>query len=148
MAVHLFTKQFYHATLPEFDPPEILYTPLSTLVLQTKQICSKMGGLPSKFLSQAIDPPLAQMELALKEFASLGAIVSQPGSPVLEEVEITLFGRFALCLSLAIEFCRLVLYSILFGIPTDAVVIAAATSLSQDVFSMPTRVLIKDDCLW
>lgn len=50
-----------------------------------------MGGLPSEFPSQAIDPPsLAQMELALKELASLGAIVSQPGSPVLEEAEITL----------------------------------------------------------
>ena len=89
MAVLLFTKLFYHATPPEFDPPEI-HAPLSTLVLQTKQICSKMGGLPSEFLSQAIDPPLAQMELALKELASLGAIVSQPGSPVLEEAEITL----------------------------------------------------------
>ena len=29
-------KRFYCSILPEFDHPEILYAPLSTLVLQTK----------------------------------------------------------------------------------------------------------------
>ena len=132
MAVHLFTKRFYYIIVPEFDLPEILYAPLSKLVLQAKQICSKMGiSLPSEFMSQAIDPPsLAQMKSALKELASFGAIVSQPGFTISEEAKITLVGRFALSLSLDIEFSRLVLYGV-FGIPTDAIVIAPAASLSQ-----------------
>ena len=150
VAVHLFTKRFYWVIIPEFDSPEILHAPLAKLVLQAKQIGSKMGiPLPSEFLSQAVDPPsLEQMELALQELASFGAIVSQPGSPVSEEAEITLLGRFALTLPLDIEFSRLVLYGIFFGIPTDAIVIAAAASLSQDVFSLPTRMVIKEDSVY
>ena len=150
VAVHLFTRQFFWVIAPEFDPPEILHAPLAKLVLQAKQIGSKMGvPSPSEFLSQAIDPPsLEQMELALKELASFGAIVSQPGSPVLEEAEITLLGRFALTLPLDIEFSRLVLYSIFFGIPSDGIVIAAAASLSQDVFSLPTRMVMKEEAVY
>ena len=150
VAVHLFTKRFYWVIIPEFDPPEILHAPLAKLVLQAKQIGTKMGiPLPSEFLSQAVDPPsLEQMELALQELASFGAIVSRPGSPVSEEAEITLLGRFALTLPLDIEFSRLVLYGIFFGVPTDAIVIAAAASLSQDVFNMPTRIIIKEDSVF
>ena len=150
VAVHLFTKRFYWVIIPEFDPPEILHAPLAKLVLQAKQIGTKMGiPLPSEFLSQAVDPPsLEQMELALQELASFGAIVSRPGSPVSEEAEITLLGRFALTLPLDIEFSRLVLYGIFFGVPTDAIVIAAAASLSQDVFNMPTRMIIKEDTVF
>ena len=150
VAVHLFTKRFYWVIIPEFDSPEILHAPLAKLVLQAKQIGSKMGiPLPSEFLSQAVDPPsLEQMELALNELASFGAIVSRPGLPVSEEAEITLLGRFALTLPLDIEFSRLVLYGIFFGIPTDAIVIAAAASLSQDVFNMPTRMIIKEDSIF
>ena len=147
VAVHLFTKRFFWVIAPEFDPPEILNAPLAKLVLQAKQIGSKMGiPSPSEFLSHAMDPPsLEQMELALKELASFGAIVSQPGSPVSEEAEITLLGQFTLTLPLDIEFSRLVLYGIFFGIPTDAIIIAAAASISQDVFSLPSRMVLKDE---
>ena len=150
VAVHLFTKRFYWVIVPEFDTPEILHAPLAKLVLQAKQIGSKMGiPLPSEFLSQAVDPPsLEQMELALKELASFGAIVSRPGYPISEEAEITLLGQFALTLPLDIEFSRLVLYGIFFGVPTDAIAIAAAASLSQDVFNLPTRMIIKEDCIF
>ena len=150
VAVHLFTKRFFWVIAPEFDPPEILHAPLAKLVLQAKQIGSKMGiPSPSEFLSQAMDPPsLEQMELALKELASFGAIVSLPGLPVLEEAEITLLGRFALTLPLDIEFSRLVLYGIFFGIPTDAIIIAGAASLSQDVFSLPTRMVLKEEATY
>lgn len=147
VAVHLFTKRFFWTILQEFNPPVILNAPLAKLLLQAKHISPKMGiPSPSEFLSQAMDPPsLMQMDVALNELAALGAIVRQPGYPVSEQAEITLIGHVALTLPLDIEFSRLVLYGIFFGIPTEAIIIAASVSLSQDVFSLPTRMVMKDD---
>ena len=39
---------------------------------------------------------------------------------------------------------RLVLFGIFFGCPFDAIVMAAALSMYQDVFTLPTRMVIKD----
>ena len=71
------------------------------------------------------------MKLALKELASFGAIISQPGFTISEEAEITLVGRFALSLSLA-DWCCMV------------------SSLAYQLmpFNMPTRMLIKDDSVY
>ena len=144
VAVHLFSRRFYRVILSEHDPPEILTAPIAKLVLQAKQIGSKLGIFsPSDFLSLAIEPPsLEQMEIALQNLANLGAIVSIPGRPLTEEAEITLLGHFSLSLPLELPLCRLVLFGVLFGVPTDAIVMAAAMSLSQDVFLLPTRSIL------
>ena len=147
VAVHLFSKQFYEVVLREYDPPEMLTAPLAKLVLRAKQIGALLGiPSPSEFLGLALSPPsLEQMEAALQDLADLGAIASDIGQGVSEEAAITLLGHFSLSLPVDLVLCRLILFGIFFGCPIDSIVIAASLSLSQDVFSLPSRVLIKDD---
>ena len=147
IAVHLFSQQFYEVVLPEFDPPEMLTAPLAKLVLRAKQIGSLLGiPSPSGFLSLALNPPsLHQMEAALQDLANLGAVASDAGQEVSELSEITLLGHFSLSLPVDLVLCRLILFGIFFGCPIDAIVIAASLSLSQDVFSLPSRVIVKEE---
>ena len=147
IVVHLFTEQFYNVILSEYDPPEILTAPLAKLVLQAKQFGAKLGiPLPSQFLSLAIEPPsLQQMGAALQDLADMGAIVSQPGEEVSEEAEITLLGHFSLSLPVDLVLSRLILYGICFGCGVDAIVMASSMCLTQDVFTLPSRVVIKAD---
>ena len=145
--VHLFTRKFYTLVLPAYDPPEILTSPIAKLVLQAKEIGKKIGHpRPTDFLSLAITPPhLEQLEAALLDLGRLGAIESSSGEDVDEEAEITFLGRFGLSLPVDLDLSRVVLCGVLFGCATDAVVIAASMSLLQEVFSLPSRVLIKDE---
>ena len=147
VAVHLFTRRFYNIILPEFNPPDMCTAPLAKLVLQAKQIGTKLGvPSPTELLMLALEPPsLEQMESALQDLADLGAVISEPGEEVTQTAEITLLGNFSLSLPVDIVLCRLVLYGIFLGIPSDAIVLAAEMSLTQDVFSLPSRYLIKHD---
>ena len=145
--VHLFTRRFHDTVLSPYDTPEILTAPIAKIVLQAKCIGKMIGcPRPSAFLSRAIEPPsLQQMEAALQDLARLGAIESCPGKEIDEEADITFFGNFSLSLPVDLDLSRVVLYGLLFGCAADAIVIAAAMSLSQDVLSLPTRVVMKDE---
>ena len=147
VAVHLFSKKFYNTILTQYDQPEILCSPLAKLVLQAKVIGQKLGiPSPSEFLCSAIEQPsLEQMRVALKDLADLGAIASQRGQEINELAEITLLGHFSLSLPVDLGLCRLVLYGLFFGLPIEGIVIAASLSLYQDVFSLPSRAVTKDD---
>ena len=147
LALHLFTSKFYQRILPEYDPPEMLSAPLAKLVLQAKVIGEKLGmASPSQLLCSAIEQPsLEQMQVALTDLARLGALASRQGREVDEEAEITVLGHFALSLPLSLSLCRLVLYSLFFGVPFEGITIAAALSLSQDLFSLPSRAVLKSD---
>ena len=148
VAVHLITRAFYDIVLSEYDPPEMQTVPIAKLLLQAKQIGSKLNiSLPSELLSLAIEPPsLQQMEAALTTLAALGAIVSQPGIEASENADITLLGHLSLSLPVDIELSRLILFGVIFFCPVDAVVMAASmSSLAQDVFSLPTRLVITSD---
>ena len=146
IAVHLFSQQFYEVVLPEFDPPEMLTAPLAKLVLRAKQIGSLLGiPSPSDFLSLALNPPsLHQMEAALHDLANLGAVASNAGQKVSELSEITLLGHFSLSLPVDLVLGRLILFGIFFGCPIESIIIAAYLSLNRDVFSCPSRVVVKE----
>ena len=148
--VHLFTRRFYRLVLPAYDPPEILTSPISKLVLQAKVVGKKIGHpRPSDFLSLAITPPhLRQLEAALQDLGRLGAIESSPGEDVDEEADITFLGRFSLSLPVDLDLSRVVLCGVIFGCAVDALVIAASMSLLRDVLSLPTRMLIKDESVF
>ena len=144
-AVHLFTKEFYE-TLPDFGPPEIIRVPLAKTFLRTKEIGPQLGiPLPSHLLSMVIEPPsFVQFSTALHDLAEYGAITHRPQHKISENAAVTLLGKFSLSLPLDLNLCRLVLLGILFGCPLDGIVIAAATAMYQDVFSMPMKVIIND----
>ena len=145
VAVHLFTKEFYE-TLPDFGPPEIIRVPLAKTFLRAKEIGPQLGiPLPSHLLSMVIEPPsFVQFSTALHDLAEYGAIAHSPQQKISEEANVTLLGKFSLSLPLDLNLCRLVLLGILFGCPLDGIVIAAATAMYQDVFSMPMKIIMND----
>ena len=145
-AVHLVTREFYNAVFPEHDLAAMATAPLSKLVLQAKQIGSKVG-VPSvtQLLSLAVEPPsLQQLEAALQDLVCMGAIGSAPGVEISEDAPITLLGQMSLSLPVELPLSRLVFLGVLFGCVCDAVVLAAALSLDQDVFTLPSRLVMED----
>ena len=146
IAVHLFTREFYDTSLPEFDAAEITKYPLAKTVLKAKQLGHELNiPLPSHFLSLVIEPPsLLNFEAALQDLVIFGAVVYNPDKGVCEDTDITLVGKFCLSLPLDLKLGRLVLFGIFFGCPFDAITMAAALSMYQDVFTLPTRMVIKD----
>ena len=146
IAVHLFTREFFDTTLSDFDAAEITKSPLAKTVLKAKQLGHKLNiPLPSQFLSQVIEPPsLLNMEAALQDLVTFGAVVYHPDKGVCEDTDITLVGKFCLSLPLDLKLVRLVLFGIFFGCPFDAIVMAASLSMYQDIFTLPTRFIIKE----
>eukprot|EP00731_Ephydatia_muelleri_P020454 Em0013g181a len=145
-AIHLVTRQFYDAVFPEYDLAAMATAPLSKLVLQAKQIGVKVG-VPSvtQLLSLAVEPPsLQQLEAALQDLAHMGAIASLPGTEISEEAPITLLGYVSLSLPVELPLARLVFFGVLFGCACDAVVLAASLSLDQDVFTLPSRLVMEE----
>jgi len=56
-AIHLFTRQRYES-LNDFDPPEILISPLAKHLLKAKYIAKQLHiPLPSELLKMLIEPP-------------------------------------------------------------------------------------------
>ena len=145
ITIHLFTTSFYHHALSDYNPPEMHTTPLGKLLLRARQLGEEIGVTrPSILLKQTIEPPsLLQIEYALQELVSIGAIVTDLNYELSEVADITILGQFSLSLPLDLELSRLVFYGLLFGCPVEAVVIATSVSLSHDPFLMPSKVLIK-----
>ena len=146
IVVHLFTEEFFNTSLSEFDAAKITKHPLAKTVLKAKQLGQKLSiSLPSEFLSLVIEPPsLLNFAAALQDLVMFGAVEYSPDKGVCEDTDITLVGKFCLSLPLDLKLGRLVLFGILFGCPFDAIVMAAALSMYQDVFTLPTRLVIKD----
>ena len=142
-AIHLIMKEDYKK-LADFQLPGIVCTPLSKTVLIAKQIIQKGCdvALPSQLLGSLIEPPsLLQFNTALDDLVEIGAVRPNPQH---SRLEITLLGEFSLGLPLDLKLCRLILLGILFGCPLDAVVMAAGLSMYQDVFTLPTRLVMDD----
>ena len=94
IAVHLFTREFFDTSLPEFDAAEITKYPLAKTVLKAKQLGHELNiPLPSQFLSLVIEPPsLLNFEAALQDLVIFGAVVYNPDKGVCEDTDITLVG--------------------------------------------------------
>eukprot|EP00929_Paragymnodinium_shiwhaense_P006097 TRINITY_DN10892_c0_g1_i2.p1 TRINITY_DN10892_c0_g1~~TRINITY_DN10892_c0_g1_i2.p1 ORF type:complete len:3538 (+),score=1283.55 TRINITY_DN10892_c0_g1_i2:605-10615(+) len=148
VAIRMVPRSFYTAAMPQYDPPEIVDAPLEKLYLNVKQLSQRLrerlpriGALPPRRLLQlTVQPPPAEnIEEAVGTLWELGALTSRSD----ETAQITILGRLAIALPLELRLCRLVLLGVLLGCPADAVVMAAALS-SQDPFSMPLQMVIKD----
>ena len=146
IAVHLFPKMFYSHCLSDYDLSEMHSSSLGKLLLRARQLGEELGiGKPSELLKLAIEPPsLLQMDNALQELVNIGAIVRDITSSVPENSDVTLLGKFSLCLPLELDLCRLIFFGLCFGCPIEGIVIAASLTLQQDFFVMPSRFIIKD----
>ena len=143
---HLFPKALYANLFPAHDPPEMFTTSLAKIVLQARQIGEKIGfNTPSEILNLAVEPPsLVQLEGALHELVSIGAMFPSIDGKPSETGKVTVLGEFSLNLTLDLDLCRLLLYGLYLNCTVEAVIIAAGLSLKQDCFTMPSRLLIKD----
>ena len=146
IAIHLFTKDFYDNILPEFDSPRINTVPLSKTTLQAKVVAKELGiKLPSQLLGSLIEPPpFLSFEASLEDLTESGALSYEPQKGVSEEADMTLLGKFCLSPKLDLVLGKIVLMGIFFGCPLDGIVMAAALSLPQDTFTMPTIMVMKD----
>ena len=145
IVVHLFPHSFYRHVLCDFNPAEMHTTPLGKLLLRARQLGEEIGiSRPSELLKQTVEPPsLLQIEYALQELVSVGALVTDVNFKLSEIANITIFGQFCLTLALDLDLSRLIFLGIFFGCPVEAIVIATSISISHDVFLMPSRVLIQ-----
>ena len=145
ISIHLFPKSFYHHILPDFNLPEMHVTPLGKLLLRARQIGEELGiGKPSELLKLVIEPPsLLQIEYALQELSAIGATVCDGTLNVTETADITWLGKFSLSLPFDLELCRLIFFGLCFGCPVEGIIMATSLSLQQDIFSMPSRFVIK-----
>ena len=150
VAVHLVTKDFYSSEFPDYDIPEMVKSPLTKVFLQAKVLGKWLKfPVPSKLLRETLSPPdHLQLKYAIKELFHSGAIAAPH-----ESADMTLFGKFSLELPIDIRLAKLVYFGICFGVPVNAIIMAAGLSLRQDVFSLPLKAVMKDehkyrDALW
>ena len=144
--IHLITREDYKK-LPDFNLPDIISSPLSKTVLRAKQLVKRECGvsLPSHLLSRLIEPPsLLQFEAALHDLVDIGALRAPRQLSTSEEEDTTFLGEFSVDVPLDLHLCRLILLGVFFGCPNDAVVLAAGLSMYQDIFTIPTRMIMED----
>lgn len=94
---------------------------------------------PRELLRLSAQPPdTSALERSVNTLVEMGALTGSS-----EEAELTLLGHLMLTLPLDIYLCRLVVYGALFGCIADAIIIASALS-TQDPFTLPTHLVIKE----
>ncbi|CAK9007158.1 Probable ATP-dependent RNA helicase spindle-E [Durusdinium trenchii] len=162
LCLRLYTQEFFNAQMHDFEPPEskrgfvlVVVTVLSRsmaldrLYLQAKQLSVQLNqslqgyGAPQgaqQLLSQLPEAPdLKNVTAARQKNAELGTI-----SDGTEAAKITALGYLCLQLPLELKLTRLVWLGAHFGVVADAVVLASVMS-SQDAFSMPSPLFMREE---
>eukprot|EP00913_Durusdinium_trenchii_P034129 g31943.t1 len=162
LCLRLYTQEFFNAQMHDFEPPESKSMALDRLYLQAKQLSVQLNqslqgyGAPQgaqQLLSQLPEegsakaarngsgaaPDLKNVTAARQKNAELGTI-----SDGTEAAKITALGYLCLQLPLELKLTRLVWLGAHFGVVADAVVLASVMS-SQDAFSMPSPLFMRED---
>ncbi|CAK9033511.1 unnamed protein product, partial [Durusdinium trenchii] len=149
LCLRLYTQEFFNAQMHDFEPPESKSMALDRLYLQAKQLSVQLNqslqgyGAPQgaqQLLSQLPEAPdLKNVTAARQKNAELGTI-----SDGTEAAKITALGYLCLQLPLELKLTRLVWLGAHFGVVADAVVLASVMS-SQDAFSMPSPLFMREE---
>ncbi|KNC96237.1 uncharacterized protein SPPG_08391 [Spizellomyces punctatus DAOM BR117] len=118
-----------HRQFHEHDTPEVLRTTLEEVIVQLLAALEHpddFGGIVP-VLSELIEPPdISNVSKSLGRLLHLNLI---------DETErLTPSGRFAGQMPVSLELSRLLLFGILLGIPTEAIVLAAVLSVGRTPF--------------
>jgi hypothetical protein len=125
--------------MSQFDEPELLHTPLEKVVLEVRLLLSGFGSV-SELLAQAISPPKPErIALAVAELYESGAITADD-----EGAAVTDFGKLAAGVPVDMASSKLIHLGYSFGCLPDAIVMAAAQSLQQDIFAIPSSIFLRD----
>ncbi|KAL0112947.1 hypothetical protein PUN28_012296 [Cardiocondyla obscurior] len=124
-------RTFYEKVLTEEPVPEMLRAPLANVILKTKLLDM---GEPKALLALSLDPPnlsnIRNTVLLLKE---VGAFLNKG----MEEFDgdLTPLGRVMASLPLDVRVSKLIILGHLFGVLSDAIIIAASMTV-KDMFNI------------
>ncbi|XP_028993907.1 ATP-dependent RNA helicase TDRD9 isoform X2 [Betta splendens] len=132
----LVTREFWRNQIPDFMTPEILLSPLTSIMLKVKLL--DMGD-PRSVLSTAISPPnlddIVKTVLQLKEMGALSAKCDDGGQN--EDGELTFLGRVLAHLPVDLYLGKMIVLGHVFGCLEECLIIAASHSL-KSFFAIPS----------
>lgn len=118
----LVTKLFYNEHLTEYSTPEMLRSPLDSLVLRAKILDM---GTPVEILGLAMSPPnLSDIHNTIKILKEMGALYRfKDNRYVLDDGLITYMGRIMADMPIDIQLTRLIIFGCMFSVPNEAIII-------------------------
>ncbi|XP_061600189.1 ATP-dependent RNA helicase TDRD9 [Cololabis saira] len=131
----LVTKDFWRNDIQEYMVPEMLRSPLGTIILKVKLL--DMGD-PRSLLSTALSPPnlddIVKTVLQLKEMGALSVRIDTRGQN--EDGELTLLGKVMAHLPVDLCLGKMIVLGQVFGCLDECLIIAASQSL-KSFFAFP-----------
>lgn len=118
----LVTRAFYETQLKEYSTPEILCSPLDSLVLRSKLLDM---GTPAEILGLAMSPPdLEDIHNTIRSLKEMGALYRlKEGRYILQDGNITFMGRIMAEMPIDIQLTRLILFGFMFSVSSEAIII-------------------------
>lgn len=129
----LFTREMESLSMPEFEEPEAALADPALLFLSAKYICERWNKhTPSELISQLIsyDPSWGEGQAPVVSDLFRQGILKEN----FETSKLTIFGSLATWLQLDICASKLVFLSLVFGVPVEGIVLAAAASMDREIF--------------
>lgn len=127
--------------MPESGIPEILRSPMTTIVLKSKILDM---GPPQSILALAMDPPdLTDINNTILTLKEVGALLRYSNGKYSDhDGDLTFIGRVMASLPLDVRSARMVILGHCFSVLEDMIIIAAGISV-QNVFLNPYTTPLK-----
>ncbi|KAG5267526.1 hypothetical protein AALO_G00222740 [Alosa alosa] len=130
----LVTKDFWEREIPDFVIPEMLRSPLDSILLKVKLL--DMGD-PRTLLATALSPPnLNDIERTVLKLKAMGALSVNSPSQKRYDGEMTFLGRVLAHLPVGLHLGKMIVLGHVFGVLDDCLIIAACLSL-KSFFNAP-----------
>nr|XP_034176745.1 probable ATP-dependent RNA helicase spindle-E [Osmia lignaria]XP_034176746.1 probable ATP-dependent RNA helicase spindle-E [Osmia lignaria]XP_034176747.1 probable ATP-dependent RNA helicase spindle-E [Osmia lignaria] len=130
----LVPEAFYETVLPREASPEMLRSPLESLVLKAKLLDM---GEPKAILALSLDPPdLSNLERTILLLKEAGALLNKVDEIQHLDGELTDLGRIMANLPVNINLAKLMMLGHVFSVLKDTIIIAASLTV-KDLFSSP-----------
>ncbi|XP_072532828.1 ATP-dependent RNA helicase TDRD9 [Salminus brasiliensis] len=128
----LVTRDFWNKQIPDYAVPEMLRSPLASIVLKVKLL--NMGD-PRSLLSTALTPPnLCDIKRTILQLKEMGALSVSSSS---FDGNLTFLGRVLANLPVDLHLGKVIVLGHVFGCLEESLIIAASLSL-KSFFAMPS----------
>ncbi|KAL6488110.1 hypothetical protein MHYP_G00047360 [Metynnis hypsauchen] len=131
----LVTRDFWNKEIPDYAVPEMLCSPLASIVLKVKLL--DMGD-PRSLLSTALTPPnLNDIERTILQLKEMGALSASSSSQKRFDGVLTFLGQVLAHLPVDLHLGKMIVLGNVFGCLEECLIIAASLSL-KSFFAMPS----------
>uniref|UniRef100_A0AAR2L012 ATP-dependent RNA helicase TDRD9 n=1 Tax=Pygocentrus nattereri TaxID=42514 RepID=A0AAR2L012_PYGNA len=131
----LVTRDFWNKEIPDYAVPEMLCSPLASIVLKVKLL--DMGD-PRSLLSTALTPPnLSDIERTVLQLKEMGALSVSSSSQKRFDGVLTFLGYVLAHLPVDLHLGKMIVLGNVFGCLEECLIIAASLSL-KSFFAMPS----------